>query len=943
MSGTILVVGSTAITSYQVVRYSILKSLEENSLLQVEQSANDVDQWLASLLSQVEAIANSSAVRSMNWSLADPYLQLEQDRLPDFYMFNLGRPDGSFYVTKGGLVKTENLSDREYFQRAIAGKSNVSDLFVSSPNGLRQISIAVPIWSIPPLNRYQLSKDQAARRASNLSTFGLPSDPWQKAKPIGQLAGLVSIDHVTKVVSQISNSKGSYAFALDSQGVPIAHPDQQLTDRAQTLLNSPNPTLAEIAHAMVKREKNVQLVQFGKDWVYVAYAPISRANWSIALVIPRANVERQLRALNLLALVLGGLPVIATLITLWIMRLRDQEVLHRRQIEETTIKLQDALAYLSVVIDNIADGLLVTDPNSKLKRFNPALLTMFGLGNIELLGKDCQDVLSSEVATLVEQTHASTREVLQAEISLAGGRIGKAVATRIVKKSSDEEVGDTYIGAVMLIRDITSEKEVDQMKTDFISTVSHELRTPLTSILGFAKIIKKKLEESVFPQVQTEDKKIQRTVGQVGDNINIIVSEGERLTALINDVLDIAKMEAGKVDWNMQPLSVVQVLERAIYATSALSQQKGLELVQDTEDILPEVIGDRDRLIQVVINLISNAVKFTDTGTITCRARRINGEVVISVIDTGMGIAEIDQPKVFEKFKQVSDTLTDKPKGTGLGLPICKQIVEHHGGKIWVESELGNGSIFSFSLPITIETKIRVNKIDIDTLVKQLNGKVDSGESPFKTRHKKVLIVDDEETIRELLKQEIEAHGYIVVDAKDGIDAISQVKKERPDLITLDVMMPGMSGFDVAAVLKNDPSTMNIPIIILSILEDKERGYRLGIDRYLTKPFHTEQLLHEISSLISQGGSKKKVLVMDENVSAVKTLADVLNAKGYSVVEAFNGEEFREKAISVKPDMIIANADFSEKHNIVKTLRFEKGLENVFFLLLADEKNDDPN
>jgi signal transduction histidine kinase len=217
-------------------------------------------------------------------------------------------------------------------------------------------------------------------------------------------------------------------------------------------------------------------------------------------------------------------------------------------------------------------------------------------------------------------------------------------------------------------------EEADAAKSSFLSTVSHELRTPLTSVLGFAKIIKKRLEDRIFPLVRTDDRRVLQTIQQVEDNLRVVVSEGERLTKLIDDVLDLAKIEAGKLEWHMEPTGVLDVVDRATAATSSLLDQKKLRLVTDIAPGLPTVTGDRDRLIQVVINLISNAVKFTDEGTITCRAERRGDELVVSVIDTGMGISPSDQPKVFERFKQVGDTLTDKPKGTGLGLPICREI-----------------------------------------------------------------------------------------------------------------------------------------------------------------------------------------------------------------------------------------------------------------------------
>ena len=220
----------------------------------------------------------------------------------------------------------------------------------------------------------------------------------------------------------------------------------------------------------------------------------------------------------------------------------------------------------------------------------------------------------------------------------------------------------------------------DAAKSSFLSTVSHELRTPLTSVLGFAKIIRRRLEERIFPLVPEDDRKIKQTKSQVMENLDVVVSEGERLTKLIDDVLDLAKIEAGKFTWNMASLSLAEVMERAIAATSSLFEAKKLSLVKNIEPGLPTVTGDRDRLIQVVINLISNAVKFTDSGSIACAVsyatNNNKGEIVVSVTDSGIGIRPEDQPRVFEKFKQVGDTLTDKPKGTGLGLPISREIVE---------------------------------------------------------------------------------------------------------------------------------------------------------------------------------------------------------------------------------------------------------------------------
>ncbi|HEX6004379.1 MAG TPA: ATP-binding protein [Burkholderiales bacterium] len=238
-------------------------------------------------------------------------------------------------------------------------------------------------------------------------------------------------------------------------------------------------------------------------------------------------------------------------------------------------------------------------------------------------------------------------------------------------------------------------------KSEFLANVSHELRTPLTSILGFTRIIQRRLQRTILPSVDPADPKLSDAVRQVTENIEIILAEGDRLTALINNVLDLEKIEAGQMPWDIKAVDPAELVVQAGTATASLYEAKSLGFETAIEPGLPKVMADRDRVLQALINLISNAVKFTDQGTIKCEAKaRVDGFVEISVSDTGQGIAQEDQTLVFEKFRQVGDTLTGKPSGTGLGLAICKEIVEHMGGKIALKSRLGEGSTFSFTLPV---------------------------------------------------------------------------------------------------------------------------------------------------------------------------------------------------------------------------------------------------
>jgi len=378
------------------------------------------------------------------------------------------------------------------------------------------------------------------------------------------------------------------------------------------------------------------------------------------------------------------------------------------------------------IIGSIMDMLVLVDPQGRIVRVNRRLEELLGYREEELHDRPsgllfaAEDHVPEKLGAMNEgpasrysfDTHCRTSD---------GGAVPVAISATLVRDREGDSIGTVVVAHdLRQTRDLEEEialrrkmedelrqsneklTELDKLKTDFLSTVSHELRTPLTSILGFAKIIRKRLDDVVWPAIKDGDKKVDRAVGQIDQNMDIIVAEGERLTELISNVLDIAKMESGRIEWQKEPVFLGEVVQRAVAATASLFNQRGLKLALDLdiEDKLPGMVGDRDRLVQVVINLLSNAVKFTANGQIICRARLTDTGITVSVIDTGIGIAAGDQGKIFEQFKQLGDTLTEKPVGTGLGLPICKHIVKHHGGRIWVESKPGEGSTFLFTLPV---------------------------------------------------------------------------------------------------------------------------------------------------------------------------------------------------------------------------------------------------
>ena len=503
--------------------------------------------------------------------------------------------------------------------------------------------------------------------------------------------------------------------------------------------------------------------------------------------------------------------------------------------------------------------------------------------------------------------------------------------------------------------------ELDLMKTNFLSTVSHELRTPLTSVIGFARIMQKKFETVLYPALsEHEDKKVQKAIRQVMDNTTIIVEEGQRLTTLINDVLDLAKMEAGRVDWNITELSIEDIIDRGITSTSSLLANKPIKMGKDIADNLPLCEGDHDRLIQVVINLISNAIKFTDVGKVTLKARFIGNELVVSVIDSGSGIKPEDQPLVFEKFKQVGDTMTDKPQGTGLGLPICKEIIEHLGGRLWVESEIGVGSAFMFSLPISLQKhdtgavtqkdrvkyKPTVTTSDGDeisiiwrTTSESLEKALRSSLEPVIVEvdnAPNILVIDDNINIRQFLHQELSAVGYEVREASSGAEGLAMIVEKKPDLIVLDVKMPHLNGFEVAVRLHTNPVTLAIPVIFHTIAEDKSLSEQLGVECYLTKPVKDTDLLAAVKKFLKIPSARKKILLFIEDLDKRRTWVSLLECCGFEVSAIDNVVQGIDSAVAFSPDLVISEVSLAIQYNIIQQLRAELGLERTLFTLLDD-------
>ena len=957
----------TGTAAYLFASRSIDQQIIQEKQQHTEIIGDKLDQFLVSRLREVESLATNPLLtdQTLYDAVSDDQRQSILTEfaaaIQYFDSIVLFDPDGNPLVqATEGKPFVGNYGDRTYFQVALkTGQPTMNGPDLSSSSGLLRVEFTVPVKDAATDTILYMIRARVPGCYMNelFDTFRKHGWGWHLFSSEGIIFAGVEQDYMAQPVGDYYS--GIMEFVSNKQPVVRVFSNLQENNKKQLVSYAPitvsNSLTSQPIGALITADTSVafaaqhQLLRIfvlgtGVAAVTVGAITASVANRAIRPIQHLTQVAQRVTQAGDFALKAqvknqDEIGLLADSLNQLISSVGQYTRELKKSHETLEQRVQERTQQLNAIIDNLGDGLLVINPAGVVIRCNPVLVHMFNLYEKAVIGQPCDQIFDADLAQLIARNQADPTQLLVRDVVLPGEGIGQALVTAVSTNFGMLTSGN--VNSIVLIRDITADKEVDQMKTDFISTVSHELRTPLTSVIGFAKLIQKKLEDVVLPVVTVESKKTERAVRQVRENLGIIVSEGERLTSLINDVLDISKIEAGKIDWNVQPTSVADIVDRAISATSVLAQTNNLDLVRQVESELPNVMCDRNRLLQVMINLISNAIKFTTHGSVTCRAHRQDSEVILSVTDTGIGLAPEDIERVFEKFTQVGKVMTDKPSGTGLGLPICKQIIEYHNGRIWADSVPGQGSTFSVALPVKVPPNIKLPDGNLQTLVQKLKENVERTATSADEAQKTILVVDDELHIRQLLRQELEAAGYKVQIAKDGMDALNQIKAAPPDLVVLDMMMPNINGFDLTAMLKSNPATMGIPIIVVSIIQDQERGYRLGVDRYLSKPIDTDLLLQDVKTLLDQGTSNRKVLVVDIDTSTTKTLTEVLLSKGYTVTESTTGQDGIEKVLSLKPDMIIVDSAISMEHDLINTLRFDNGLENIF-IVMVDQSSAAP-
>jgi signal transduction histidine kinase/CheY-like chemotaxis protein len=424
--------------------------------------------------------------------------------------------------------------------------------------------------------------------------------------------------------------------------------------------------------------------------------------------------------------------------------------------------------------------------------------------------------------------------------------------------------------------------EASQHKSQFLANMSHELRTPLNAIIGVSEMLREDagaLKQDLEP-------------------LDRVLGAARHLLALINDILDLSKIEAGRMELHLESFPLVPLIEDVAKTIEPMAAKNRNRVAIDCPPALGTIHADETRLRQALLNLASNANKFTENGTVTVAAQpqRLDGcdWITIAVTDTGIGMTEEQMGRLFLEFSQADLSTTRKYGGTGLGLAISRHFCRMMGGDVTVASKPGEGSTFTIRLPRIVQSdKTVVTEARAETP----HRAAEEAQEPL------ILVVDDDATVRELVERHLERSGFAVVTAGGGQEGLRLVRELRPAAVTLDIMMPDLDGWTVLAAIKGDPELAGIPVVLMSIVDQKNRGYALGAADYLVKPVDRAKLVETLNSIC--GAAAGRALLVDDDEIVRRGVRQALEPIGWQVTEAENGQVAVESLAATRPDVII--------------------------------------
>ncbi|MCH8269458.1 MAG: response regulator, partial [Acidobacteria bacterium] len=528
------------------------------------------------------------------------------------------------------------------------------------------------------------------------------------------------------------------------------------------------------------------------------------------------------------------------------------------------------------------------DPNFPRAKLAKDIGVKAGFGFPVLVGKEVVAVLE-----FFSQEAVEPDEPLLEIMAPIGTQLGRAIE----RKQAEEEIRRLNADLERRVAERTAQlaavnqelelrnREVEratQLKSQFLASMSHELRTPMNAILGFSGLL---ADGTGGPLNEKQARYVEH-----------VRKGGQHLLELINDILDLSKIEAGQLELHPENFVLAEALSEVLSITKPLAMTKKIRVESSVGTGL-RVYADRVRCKQILYNLLSNAIKFTpEGGEVWIEASAEGSFLRLSVRDTGIGIAPEEQETIFEEFHQVGTTTKGVKEGTGLGLAITRRLVEQHGGRIWVESQPGQGSRFSFTLPREPPFPEAAPETAITPQVGSRRAR------------SLILIVDDEPEARELLKSYLEPEGYETTTASSRREVLEKALALRPDAITLNMLMPGGTGWETLRDLKNTPATADIPVIIVSVVDRKKMGFALGAAEYLLKPVDRVVLIKAIGKHL---GPRKDgsftILVVDDDPAVANVLREQFEYAGYSVSTACDGTTGLREFFDQRPDLVLVD------------------------------------
>jgi GAF domain-containing protein/CheY-like chemotaxis protein/anti-sigma regulatory factor (Ser/Thr protein kinase) len=421
--------------------------------------------------------------------------------------------------------------------------------------------------------------------------------------------------------------------------------------------------------------------------------------------------------------------------------------------------------------------------------------------------------------------------------------------------------------------------DASQHKSQFLANMSHELRTPLNAIIGVTEMLREDAE----------------ALKQDVEPLDRVLGAGRHLLALINDILDLSKIEAGRMELHLESFPLAPVIEDVAKTIEPMATKNGNRIVVDCPPDLGTIQADQIRFRQALLNLASNANKFTENGAVTIAAQAQRSEITVAVTDTGIGMTEEQMGRLFQEFSQADASTTRRYGGTGLGLAISRHFCRMMGGDITVESQPGQGSTFTIRLPQSEPALASEGRAEMRP--QAAHPITEEAEEPL------ILVVDDDSTVRELVVRHLERAGFAALAARGGQEGLRLVRELRPAAVTLDIMMPDLDGWTVLAAIKGDPALASIPVVLMSIMDQKNRGYALGAADYLVKPVDRSKLVATVRGIC--GARTGHVLLVDDDAMVRRSVRQALEPIGWKVSEAENGRIAIDSLTAARPDVVI--------------------------------------